>query len=350
LSRAESHRSEGHARGRAPTRGGLPVQDLDSAPNQRAGLPLLRRLAYLATGLAFAQIVFGAIVRITGSGMGCGDHWPTCQGYLFPPLERPDLIVEVTHRYIAATVTIAIIALLVTAFTRRAQRGVGGPGGVLRSAMLATGLVLVAAVFGGITVKLSLNPYIIVTHLAIAMTLLAVLSIAALRAGGWGFDGTEVASPRTYRAARAAVILAFIVLVMGALTANVLGANASCQGFPWCSKIAVTGTPLYIQVIHRILAFLLFFHMIGVAVAAQRRRESRQVRIAAWVALGAIVLQIAVAVGMVEMHLPPVWRSLHQAMGTLVWLSIFTLAALARYSLAERSEERATLQAAVAAA
>jgi heme a synthase len=334
--------------------GGLPGSELGDGTEHRrgrhGGLPLLRRLAYLATGLAFAQIVFGAIVRITGSGMGCGDHWPTCQGYLFPPLERPDLIVEVTHRYIAATVTVAIILLLVTAIMRRAKRGVGGRGGVLRSAMLATGLVLVAAVFGGITVKLSLNPYVIVTHLAIAMTLLAVLSVAVLRAGGLGFDGTEVASPRTYRAARAGVILAFVVLVMGALTANVPGANASCQGFPWCTSVAVTGVPLYIQVTHRVLAFLLFFHMIGVAISAQRRRESSQVRVAAWLALGAIVLQIVVAAGMVEMHLPPVWRSLHQAMGTLVWLSIFTLAALARYSLAEHRGEDATLQAAVAAA
>jgi len=346
--------SEGERRPAMGRHVGLPESEVGSMAERRwgghGGLPVLRRLAYLATGLVFAQIVFGAIVRITGSGMGCGDHWPTCHGYLFPPLERPDLIVEVTHRYIAATVTIAIIALLITAFMRRAQRGVGGPGGVLRSAMLATGLVLVAAVFGGITVKLSLNPYVIVTHLAIAMTLLAVLSIAVLRAGGWGFDGTEVTSPRTSRAARAGVILAFIVLVMGALTANVLGANASCQGFPWCSKIAVTGVPLYIQVTHRVLAFLLFFHIIGVAVAAQRRRESSQVRIAAWAAVSAIVLQIVVAAGMVEMHLPPVWRSLHQAMGTLVWLSIFTLAALARYSLAERSGEEATLGAAVAAA
>lgn len=298
----------------------------------RASFRGLRGLGYLATLLVFAQIMFGAIVRITGSGMGCGDHWPTCQGYLFPPLQRPDLIIEVTHRYIAATVTIAILALLALAYARRSQRGVGGPGGVLRSAILAAVLVVIAAVFGGITVKLSLNPYVIVTHLAIAMTLLAVLSIAVLRAGGWGFDGTGATSARTYRGARAAVILAFIILVFGALTANIPGANASCQGFPWCRSILVGGTPLYIQVTHRVLAFLLLFHMIALPIRIRRRRESPLVQRAAWFALGAIILQIIVAAGMVEMHLPPAWRSLHQAVGTLVWLSIFTFAALARYS------------------
>lgn len=307
------------------------------------GTPLrrIRAIGYVATFLAFAQIMFGAIVRITGSGMGCGDRWPTCQGYLIPPFARPDLMIEVTHRYIAAAVTISILLLLAMSYTHRRQRGVGGASGVLRSAALATVLVIIAAVFGGITVKLSLNPYVIVTHLAIAMTLLAVLSITVLRAGGWGFSGTTVASHRTYRAARAAVILAFIVLISGALTANVAGANISCEGFPWCRSIAVTGAPLYIQVTHRVLAFLLFFHMIGLALAVHRRRESILVQRAAYMALAAISLQVVVAAGMVELHLPPSWRSLHQAVGTLVWLAIFTLAALALYSLPERKPEMA---------
>lgn len=292
----------------------------------------LRRLSYIALVLAFAQIVFGAIVRITGSGMGCGDHWPTCHGYLFPPLDRPDLIIEVTHRYIAAGVTIAILALLAAAYANRKERGVGGPGGVLRAATLAAGLVVTAAVFGGITVKLSLNPYVIVTHLAIAMTLLAVLSVAVLRTGGWGFDGAVVTTARTYRAARAAVVLAFLVIVLGALTANVPGANVSCQGFPWCTAIAVSGGPLHIQITHRVLAFLLLFHLTGLVVAQRKRGDPGVVGRAASLALGAVVLQLLVAAMLVETHLPPVWRSLHQAVGTLVWLAVFTLAVLAKYA------------------
>ncbi|MDQ2890641.1 MAG: COX15/CtaA family protein [Gemmatimonadota bacterium] len=323
--------------------------ELLPAPGERGGrgerpggMRGIRLLAYAGVALAFVQIMFGAIVRITGSGMGCGDHWPTCQGFLIPPLQRPDLIIEVTHRYIAATVTIVILALLATAYAHRHQRGVGGAGGVLRSAAVATGLVLVAAVFGAITVKLSLNPYVIVTHLAIAMTLLAVLSLTALRAGGWGFDGTGVASARTYRSTRVAVALAFVILVFGALTANVPGANVSCQGFPSCRSVLVTGTPLYIQVTHRVLAFLLLFHMIGVVVGVQRRRESPLIRRAAWFGLTAIFGQIIVAAGMVELRLPPGWRSLHQAVGTLVWLALFTLAALSLYSLPERRTAHST--------
>lgn len=257
-------------------------------------------------------------------------------GHFFPPLDRPDLIIEVTHRYLAAAVTLAIIALLGAAYIHRSERGVGGRSGVLRAAAVAFALVITAAVFGGITVKLSLNPYVIVTHLAIAMTLLAVLSIAIVRAGGWGFDATVVASAKTFRSARVAVIMAFLVLVLGALTANIAGANVSCQGFPWCTAIAVHGGPLHIQITHRVLAFLLLFHTFGIIMALRRRGESPLIKRAARLAFGAIVVQILVAAGLVQMHLPPVWRSLHQAVGTLVWLSVFTFAALAKYASREQ--------------
>ena len=144
----------------------------------------LRRLGLLTLILAFGQVVFGAIVRITGSGMGCGDHWPKCLGHWFPPLDRPDLIIEISHRWFAATLSLAIVALLIVALMRRRTPGVGGRGGVLRAASLATVLVVTAALFGAATVKLELgNKLVIVTHLAIAMALLAVLVSSTMRAG-----------------------------------------------------------------------------------------------------------------------------------------------------------------------
>ena len=53
----------------------------------------VRRLGYLALLIGFAQIVFGAVVRITGSGMGCGDHWPDCYGSFTPAPNAPNLLV-----------------------------------------------------------------------------------------------------------------------------------------------------------------------------------------------------------------------------------------------------------------
>ena len=293
----------------------------------------LRRLSILSLILGVGQVVFGAIVRITGSGLGCGDHWPKCEGHWFPPLDRPDLIIEVSHRYIAATLSVAIVTLLAVALLRRTTPGVGGRGGVLRAASLATTLVVIAALFGAVTVKLELgNKLVIVTHLAIAMTLLAVLVSAVMRAGGLGAGRAEIgaASARTWRGGRAALALTFVVLVMGAFTAHVPGANTSCVGFPLCRGSLVPSGTQHIQLTHRILAFLLFFHLLGVAVGVTRRREAPLIVRAAFAAFGLVLLQLVVAAALVEMQLPALLRSLHQAVGTLVWVAVVVLAMLSR--------------------
>ncbi|HUQ99030.1 MAG TPA: COX15/CtaA family protein [Gemmatimonadaceae bacterium] len=292
-------------------------------------MTLLRRLALLALLLGFAQVVFGALVRITGSGMGCGDHWPDCYGSFTPAHNAPSLLVEISHRYGAAALSIAILALAATAYAKRRESGVSGPGGVLRPAGLAVLLVVVAALFGAVTVKMELSPAVVVTHLAIAMSLLAVLVVAAVRTGALGERSSSTPSGRTVRAARAAAALTFIALVLGALTANTPGAPTSCQGFPWCRVVGATGTPLVIQASHRIVAFLLFGHLIGAALGARKRGEGALVRRAAWTALSLVVLQVIVAAAMVEMHLPASFRSVHQAVGTALWIAVVALAAFA---------------------
>ncbi|MGH7709881.1 MAG: COX15/CtaA family protein [Gemmatimonadaceae bacterium] len=292
----------------------------------------LRRLGWLALVLAFGQIVFGAIVRITGSGMGCGDHWPRCAGYWLPPLERPDLIIEVSHRYIAAGLTVAIIALAATAFVRRRLPGVGGPGGVLRSTLVAAMLVVLAALFGAATVKLELtNRSVIVTHLAIAMTLLAVLLVV--------IDRTRTPAPRigavssrTLRAAYAAAGLVFLALVLGALTAHIPGANTACGGFPLCNGSLVPTAPIqHIQYTHRLIALLVLLHTAVLTMAVTRRKEA-PVILPARLTLAAIALQIVVAAVLVERNLPLVLRSLHEAVGTLIWLFAVWLSIVARRS------------------
>ncbi len=294
----------------------------------------LRRLGVVTLVLAFGQIVFGAIVRISGSGMGCGDDWPKCLGRWFPPLDRTDLVIEVTHRWIALALSLCVLALLVAAWRRRALPGVGGRDGVLRPATVAAGLVLLAAVVGAVIVKLELHALVVVAHLAIAMTLLATLVILVTRAGGLGAASTVPGSgsQKTARGAMAAAGLAFAVLVLGALTANVEGAAQACQGFPLCRGANGVSIPAgaHIQLTHRILAFLLFFHLIGLVIAMGKRSEPVPVVRAARIVLGIVILQIVIAAVLVERFLPPTIQSLHQAVGTLVWISIVTLALLAR--------------------
>ena len=303
----------------------------DDAPGFAGdAVTLIRRLAWAALVIGFGQVVFGAIVRITGSGLGCGNHWPDCNGFLIPPLDRPDLIIEVLHRYFAAGLTVAIVALLAVSAARRAQAGVGGAGGVLRAATLAATLVVTAALFGGLIVKLDLqNRYVVVVHVAIAMSLLATLASAVVRSGGLGavVPGFATAG-KTWRGARALGAMLFVVLLLGALVANLPAGASACTGFPLC-RGGTAGPMQHLQLTHRIVAFLVFFHALGLVIGVARRGDAQPVRGWAWATFALIVAQILIAAALVETGFPLVLRSLHQATGTLTWIVACIFALLA---------------------
>src|SRR5712691_5977841 len=68
-------------------------------------------LAWITAACAYLLIVLGAVVRITGSGMGCGDHWPLCNGHLFPPLDDIGTVIEWSHRLVAALVSVLVAGI-----------------------------------------------------------------------------------------------------------------------------------------------------------------------------------------------------------------------------------------------
>jgi heme A synthase len=225
--------------------------------------------------------------------------------------------------------------MAVVAFSKRETPGVGGKGGVLRSALGAVAAVLSAAILGGVTVKMGNAPWATVAHWLVAMTLLAMVAMTAIRAGALG--GTSAreqrGTARAARSGRAAAVLAIIAVALGGLTAKVPGAAVGCTTVPMCGpNPAVDASAIWVQMIHRTAAVLLVLHLIGIVMMHRRRRneEAPIVRRAAYVALGMVVLQLAVASSMILFHMPGVLRSLHEATGVGIWLSCFVLAYLSR--------------------
>ncbi len=296
----------------------------------------LRRYSLIAFAVACAHLIFGAIVRISGSGMGCGDHWPRCYGSFFPPLNRPDLIVEVSHRYLASILLLSLIALALAAYRRRAEPGVGGRGGVLRSATLAVALGFSAALLGAMTVKLGNAPFATLAHWTVAMSLVAAVVATVIRTGGFGGDVARSAAAlaRTQRASYTAAGMALLTVIMGGLTAKFPGASVACVSFPMCGPNPdVAASAVHVQLIHRVLAMLLILHLaFGLVLPMRRRRESAIFRRVAALALSLGIVQLLVAGAMIGMHLPPVLRSLHEATGVSIWIATFALAYLARIS------------------
>jgi heme A synthase len=303
----------------------------------------LRRLAYATLALAYALVVFGAIVRISGSGMGCGDHWPRCLGSWFPPLDQPTLVIEWTHRLLAALTVALVAGLVLLAYLKRAEPGVSGRLGVLRAALLAGALIVLQALLGMVTVRMGNTATATVAHLLNGALLLAALATTVLRAGGLGGASAIGAIPSRTRAARgsaAAAALALVTVLFGGLTAKIPGANSACEGFPLCRGSFLPLPAQHVQFTHRILAFLLFFHVLGLMIGFAKRKEALVVVRAVRVAFALIFLQLVIAAGMVEMHLPPAMRSLHEADGIAIWLTLFALAWLARFPNAQGAPAR----------
>src|SRR5438477_6043512 len=77
---------------------------------------VLVRFAWGVVAYNLAVIVWGALVRATGSGAGCGNHWPLCNGVVTPVSPSFHTIIEFTHRAMTGLDTPLIAILLVWAF------------------------------------------------------------------------------------------------------------------------------------------------------------------------------------------------------------------------------------------
>lgn len=284
-----------------------------------------RGLAWLTVVASYLLIVLGGIVRITGSGMGCGDDWPLCNGQLLPPMDLPTLI-EYTHRLVAAGV-----ALLVGLLVVRGWLGRGGAGGRRRwrLGLWIVGLLVVQILLGAVTVWLELPPWSVVLHLGTAMALLALLVVAALgpemrRPPGGGRRGAA-------RMGWTLAGLGAVVVLLGALVAN-LGAAPACQGFPLCNGRLVPAGHwrIHLHWTHRTAAYLLVVGAVPLPwLAARAEGATSAVRIAAWLAALLAAAQLGVAAGMVLLGLPDLLRAGHLALGAALFAALVAYAWLA---------------------
>ncbi len=283
------------------------------------------RLAWTAAAATYFLIAFGGFVRISESGMGCGDDWPLCNGKVVPDMSFATFI-EFGHRVVAAVVAALVCAVAWIAWRR--ARDDPAWSGLRRAGLIAAILVTVQILLGAVTVWLELPPLSVILHLSAAMLLLAILITSALGSSAVSSgESTKVADAAT-KIIWGTAIFGYLVVVAGGLVAN-LDAGPACQGFPLCNGRIMPGDNLLMQVHwgHRLLAYVLVGWTLYLPIFVGRKRpvDSAARRAASAVAVLAVA-QLVIAAGMVSMSLPAWMRATHVALGAAIFAALVWLA------------------------
>src|SRR5579863_7038147 len=119
---------------------------------ERVPSPALRCYAWAVLVYFIAVILWGALVRATGSGAGCGDHWPLCNGTVMQHSARVDTMIEFTHRLTSGLSFFSVVGLLAWTYAGTVR------GHLARAAAVASvAFTLIEAILGAFLVKLGLT-------------------------------------------------------------------------------------------------------------------------------------------------------------------------------------------------
>jgi heme A synthase len=293
----------------------------------------LRVLAVCAAVSTYLLIVAGGVVRVSGSGLGCGvkgQDWPLCHGRLVPPADL-NTVIEFSHRMLATISTCLVVALAVVAWSRYRQ---------LRRVTLPVTAVVVLLVIqillGAVTVELRLPGDVVLVHLANALLLLGVLLYAAVQTfAAPTATATAPVDPARARAVRRltwAAVATYLLVLSGALVvAN--GAGWACAGWPLCGNgfQLESGTYAHYNLFHRgvagVVGVLLLLAVVGVV---RTHRGVRPVRVASLCVTLLLVAQVVAGAVLVELRLRSATRGIHLALASALWAATAVLAILVR--------------------
>lgn len=310
----------------------------------------LRRLATATVVVTFLLIVAGGVVRVTGSGLGCGapvpghagENWPLCNGRLVPP---PDLatLIEFSHRLLAfaATVLMAGTMLVTWARYRSVRR-------IVVAATTGAVLLLIQILLGLLVVETGLLGSTIAIHLANAELLLGVLVYLAYAVwtAGTGRDRRPAAPERLRRLLWVAAGAVYLLILSGALVVDT-SSSAGCLAWPLCGNglQLSAGQAAAVNLVHRGLVLVIAL-LVGYAMGqVLRRTADRGLRMAAMLTNLLLLAQIVAGAVMVDTRMATAARSSHEALASAFWAMTLLVAILGHRASFRVSAERAPAEA-----
>ena len=287
--------------------------------------PRARRYATFAwatLGYTLLVIVWGALVRATGSGAGCGKHWPLCDGEVAPPLESTAQIIEFTHRLTSGLLLPLTIGLVIGAHRifqagHRVRKAAWTTlAFMISEALLGAGLVIFGLVENDDSVARAL---VICGHLVNTLALLAFMGLTAWWATREGKLSFAKTNARWFLACIAGVFLIGISGAIAALGDTLFPAGSLAEGFAADLEPGAHFL-LRLRAFHPVLALLIGAGLFGLGLQYKTEPLGRAL-------LGLVGLQIVL--GFVNLALlAPVWMQLiHLLVADILWLTLILLCA-----------------------
>lgn len=302
---------------------------------------LFANLALTTSLLTIGLIVFGAVVRVTDSGLGCGNEWPLCDGTIFPPLDNVTAWIEWLHRLFAALIGVmglATLAVAVRAYRRQNRT-------VLYATVIAAILFVIQSALGAFVVIFDLPPTMVTMHLGTAMLLLAALLVAWVGAS----YVPKVAYPRDHVTLLGYVTagLTLVIILTGALVRG-SGATLACLDWPLCNGEILPAGQGDLQLIHMTHRYAVLG--LGVTIGMLvwytfRTRSDVYVRGLAIAVLGVYLAQALVGAMFVLTAAAALWGTVHVALSSLTWALLVCYCVVDTYNtryapVADQGEEQ----------
>lgn len=278
-------------------------------------------------------ILWGALVRATGSGAGCGSHWPTCNGQVIPRAPEVETMIEFSHRVTSGIAGLLVLAMFIWAF-RIFGKGHPARLGVaialffmITEALVGAGLVL----FGLTGDNDSLaRAVVIAIHLVNTFMLLAGLTLTIW----WG-----AGAPPIQLRGHGLVGWLLGIAIVGALLLGASGAITALGDTLFPVETLREGIRRdfaadahfleRLRVIHPVIAIALGLYLVVAAQIIRRLRPGRTIQLAAYT-LG-ILYGIQLIIGMINVRLlaPVPLQLIHLLLADLVWIALIILSAAA---------------------
>jgi heme A synthase len=285
------------------------------------------RFAWMVLAFTVSVVLWGAYVRATEAGAGCGNHWPLCNGEVLPRSPAATTVIEFTHRAMSGIDGILIAGLFLWAFRIFPRHHLARLG-----AALSFGFLIAEALIGAALVKLGQVAQNVslsrawweAGHLINTLILLACLTLTAWWASG-GQERTEKAAPRGRGAgipAWPAIVLFVLTGISGAIAAlgdTLFPAASLASGFQRDFDPAAN-VLLRLRLFHPFLAVTtaawLLFYAAHTAIRLPKAKAYARTLLA--------LASMQVAAGALNLLLlAPVWMQIvHLLLADLVWIAL----------------------------